>query len=113
MAEAAKAQVMLSMEIVDTAFMSNISRWLDLERKVCSPWFCVYRTLATSAWQNDVPEELRKGIHKITAIHLKDTQPFPRFAGAVSRCAIRDRLRRFYRDISYALGAELSRRLAD
>lgn len=30
MAEAAKAQIMLSVEIMDTTFMSNISRWLDL-----------------------------------------------------------------------------------
>lgn len=79
--EAAKAQIMLSMEIMDTAFMSNISRWLDLENKIRSPWFCVYPDVGNlSAWNNDVPEELSKGIHKISAIHLKDTQQVSPFA---------------------------------
>lgn len=79
--EAAKAQIMLSMEIMDTAFMSNISRWLSLDNKICSPWFCVYPDVGNlSAWNNDVPEELSKGIHKISAIHLKDTQPVSPFA---------------------------------
>lgn len=79
--QAAKAQIMLSMEIMDTAFMSNISRWLDLERKICSPWFCVYPDVGNlSAWHNDVPVELSKGIHKISAIHLKDTRQISPFS---------------------------------
>ncbi|PVZ85975.1 xylulose 5-phosphate 3-epimerase [Serratia sp. S1B] len=80
-AEAAKAQIMLSVEIMDTVFMSNISRWLDLESKIRSPWFCVYPDVGNlSAWNNDVAAELTKGIDKISAIHLKDTQQVSPFS---------------------------------
>ncbi|KEY56917.1 L-ribulose-5-phosphate 3-epimerase [Serratia sp. DD3] len=80
-AEAAKAQIMLSVEIMDTVFMSNISRWLDLESKIRSPWFCVYPDVGNlSAWNNDVAAELSKGIDKISAIHLKDTQQVSPFS---------------------------------
>lgn len=73
-AQAAKHQVMVSVEIMDTKFMSSISRWLELNKQVDNPWFAVYPDVGNlSAWGNDVPAELEKGIHKITAIHLKDT----------------------------------------
>lgn len=71
---AAKAQVMLSVEIMDTPFINSISKWRELARQVASPWFSVYPDIGNlSAWGNDVAFELEQGIDKITAIHLKDT----------------------------------------
>ncbi|XBS72001.1 L-ribulose-5-phosphate 3-epimerase [Acerihabitans sp. KWT182] len=74
--QAAKAQVMLSIEIMDTTFINSISKWLEFEALIQSPWFTVYPDLGNlSAWGNNVAGELTKGITKITAIHLKDTAP--------------------------------------
>ena len=71
---AASAQVMLSVEIMDTEFMSTISRWKVYDRLIDSPWFTVYPDLGNlSAWNVDVEAEIRLGMDKITAIHLKDT----------------------------------------
>lgn len=73
---AAKAQVMLSVEIMDTPFINSISKWRELARHIASPWFTVYPDIGNlSAWGNDVAAELEQGIDKITAIHLKDTLP--------------------------------------
>ena len=72
---AAKAEVMLSMEIMDHPLMNSISRFLEYSRKIPSPWFTVYPDIGNlSAWGNDVVEEITKGIHQISAIHLKDTK---------------------------------------
>ncbi len=71
---AAAAQVMLAVEIMDTPFMNSISKWLDWEARIRSPWFTVYPDVGNlSAWGNDVDDELGRGIDKISAIHLKDT----------------------------------------
>ncbi|AHG21406.2 xylulose 5-phosphate 3-epimerase [Chania multitudinisentens RB-25] len=73
---AAKAQVMLSVEIMDTPFMNSISKWREFARQIASPWFTVYPDIGNlSAWGNDVAYELEQGIDQITAIHLKDTLP--------------------------------------
>jgi L-ribulose-5-phosphate 3-epimerase len=73
---AAAAQVMIAVEIMDTAFMNSISKWLAWEERIRSPWFTVYPDVGNlSAWGNDVPLELRRGISRIAAIHLKDTLP--------------------------------------
>ncbi|RTF97699.1 L-ribulose-5-phosphate 3-epimerase, partial [Serratia marcescens] len=75
-AQAARAQVMLSVEVMDTPFINSISKWRDIARHVNSPWFTVYPDLGNlSAWGNDVPRELELGIDRIAAIHLKDTYP--------------------------------------
>ncbi len=72
--QAARAQVMLSVEVMDTPFINSISKWCDIARHVNSPWFTVYPDLGNlSAWGNDVAAELALGIGSITAIHLKDT----------------------------------------
>lgn len=72
--QAAAAQVMIAVEIMDTPFMNSIGKWLDWERRIRSPWFTVYPDVGNlSAWGNDVPEELRRGIDRIAAIHLKDS----------------------------------------
>lgn len=71
---AAARQVTLAMEIMDTTFMSSISRWKVWDEKIRSPWFTVYPDVGNlSAWNDNVAEELALGIDKISAIHLKDT----------------------------------------
>ncbi len=72
--QAAEAQVMLSMEIMDTPFMSTLSRWQEYDKLIQSPWFTVYPDIGNvSAWNANVRSEFTKTIDKITAIHLKDT----------------------------------------
>ncbi|MBV7388099.1 L-ribulose-5-phosphate 3-epimerase [Pasteurellaceae bacterium TAE3-ERU1] len=71
---AASNQVTLAVEIMDTKFMSSISRWKKYDQILRSPWFTVYPDLGNlSAWNDDVVSELELGIDKISAIHLKDT----------------------------------------
>jgi hexulose-6-phosphate isomerase len=73
---AAAAQVMLAVEIMDTEFMSSISKWKSWDALLASPWFTVYPDVGNlSAWGNDVAQELQLGIDRIAAIHLKDTFP--------------------------------------
>lgn len=75
---AAARGVMLSVEIMDTPFMSSVSRFLHVRQQIPSPWLTVYPDLGNlSAW-NDNPEQeleiaLRAGL--ATAVHLKDTRP--------------------------------------
>jgi L-ribulose-5-phosphate 3-epimerase len=72
--EAARSQVMLAVEIMDTPFINSITAWLEYAKLIESPFFCVYPDLGNlSAWGNDVSAELKKGAAKIVAIHLKDT----------------------------------------
>ncbi len=80
---AAKAQVMVAMEIMDYPLMNSIARWLPYAEQAASPWFCVYPDVGNlSAWWNDVPAELKANIRNIVAIHLKDTLPVgPEFPG--------------------------------
>jgi len=74
--QAAGAQVMLAVEIMDTAFMNSITKWKKWDEMLAAPWFTVYPDVGNlSAWGNDVPAELALGIDRIAAIHLKDTQP--------------------------------------
>lgn len=72
---ARKANVMLSMEIMDHPFMSSITKYMEYAEIIKSPFFKVYPDLGNlSAWPENNPElELEKGIYDITAIHLKDT----------------------------------------
>ncbi|SNV41738.1 L-ribulose-5-phosphate 3-epimerase [Pasteurella dagmatis] len=70
---AASHQVTIAVEIMDTQFMSSISRWKKWDDIIKSPWFTVYPDLGNlSAWNDNVVEELKLGIDKISAIHLKD-----------------------------------------
>ena len=65
---------MIGVEIMDTKFMSSITRWLEWDARIRSPWFTVYPDVGNlSAWNDDVDGELVKGIDKIAAVHLKDT----------------------------------------
>ncbi len=72
---AEKAQVMLSMEIMDHPFMNSISSFLECSRQISSPWLALYPDIGNlAAWGNDIEKEVLKGLEKITAFHLKDTK---------------------------------------
>ena len=74
--EAARHQVMLSLEIMDTTFLNSISKYLVLKEKLPSPWFTVYPDLGNlTAWGNDVARELTLGIDHIVGVHVKETKP--------------------------------------
>ena len=71
---AAKSQVMLAVEIMDTPFINSITKWKAWQEKIDSPWFTVYPDVGNlSAWGNDVTAELTLGINQIASLHLKDT----------------------------------------
>lgn len=81
---AARKQVMLAMEIMDTPFINSISKNMAYESMLRSPWFRVYPDLGNlSAWpENDPAFEIEQGIGSIVAVHLKDTiPPSPDFPG--------------------------------
>ena len=81
---AARHQVMLSLEIMDTTFLNSISKYLVLKESLPSPWFTVYPDLGNlSAWGNDMAHELTQGINHIVGVHVKETKPVaPGFPGA-------------------------------
>lgn len=73
---AARENVMLAMEIMDDPFMNSIPKYLNLKRRLPSPWFAVYPDVGNlSAWGNDLPSQLELALPEIVAIHLKDTCP--------------------------------------
>ena len=77
-------QVTLAREIMDTPFLNSISEYLALKERLPSPWLQVYPDLGNlTACGNDVEDELRRGIHDIVGIHVKETKPVgPNFPGA-------------------------------
>ena len=81
---AARHQVMLSLEIMDTTFQNSISKYLQLKEQLRSPWFTVYPDIGNlTAWGNDVARELEIGIDQIIGVHVKETKPVgPNFPGA-------------------------------
>ncbi len=81
---AARHQVMLGLEIMDTPFQNSITRYLRLKERLPSPWFKVYPDLGNlTAWGNDVAHELTIGIDHIVGMHVKETLPVgPNFPGA-------------------------------
>lgn len=75
---AAKKQVILALEIMDDTFLNSISKYIELKQAVSNhPYLKVYPDVGNlSAWpQNNVTNELAKGINDTVAIHLKDTLP--------------------------------------
>lgn len=72
---AARRQVMLGMEIMDTSFMNSITKHMGYEAMLHSPWYKVYPDMGNlSAWrENDPLEELSRGVDSIVAVHVKDT----------------------------------------
>lgn len=73
--KAARAQVMLGMEIMDTPFLCSASKYMETEKLVRNPWYGVYPDLGNlSAWpENDVDRELALGLRSMVACHVKDT----------------------------------------
>ncbi|OQX29188.1 MAG: xylulose 5-phosphate 3-epimerase [Spirochaeta sp. LUC14_002_19_P3] len=79
---AARENVMLAVETMDTRLLSSITRFLNLKRCLEGLWFGVYPDLGNlSAWGYDVEQELELGREYIAAIHVKDalrvTDNFP------------------------------------
>jgi hexulose-6-phosphate isomerase len=71
---AKRHQVMLSFEIMDTPYLSSVSRFMELKKRFPSCWTSVYPDVGNlSAWGGDLERELRLGRDWITAVHLKDT----------------------------------------
>lgn len=71
---AAQKQMMLGVEIMDTAFYSSISTHMEYQEKIGSPWLRVYPDIGNlTAWGNDVRHELTLGAGSMVAVHLKDT----------------------------------------
>lgn len=69
-------QVMLAMEIMDTPFLNSITKYLWYDERIRSPYFCVYPDMGNlSAWpENTVDAEWEKGMSRIVAVHVKETQ---------------------------------------
>ena len=71
---AEQANVMLSIEIMDHPFMNSITKYLEFDQILDSPFLTVYPDIGNlTAWGNDVKSEFIKGRSKISAVHLKDT----------------------------------------
>jgi len=81
---AARYQVMLALEIMDTSFLNSIAKYLVLKERLASPWLMVYPDLGNlTAWGNDMTRELAVGINHIAGVHVKETKPVaPNFPGA-------------------------------
>jgi hexulose-6-phosphate isomerase len=81
---AARHQVMLGLEIMDTSFQNSITKYLQLKQRLPSPWFKVYPDIGNlTAWGNDMTHELTIGIDHIVGVHVKETKPVaPDFPGA-------------------------------
>lgn len=73
---ASEANIMLSIEIMDTYFLGTISRCLKYIDMINSPWLKIYPDLGNlSQWTDNPSQELLKGYEHIVSIHLKDTKP--------------------------------------
>ena len=71
---AAREQVMLAMEIMDSPFMNSILKFVNMKSLLDSPWFTVYPDIGNlTAWGNDVNQELTLGINQMVSLHLKET----------------------------------------
>lgn len=75
-AKAARAGVILAMEIMDTPFVGTIVRALHYLREIPSPYFKIYPDMGNlSNFSNDVTAEFELGIAETVAIHVKETKP--------------------------------------
>jgi len=72
---AARHQVMLALEIMDTTFLNSITKYRLLKEQLPSPWLAVYPDIGNlSAWGNDMEHELSNGIDQIVGLHIKETR---------------------------------------
>lgn len=73
---AARAGVVLAMEIMDTPYMGTISRAIKYLKKIPSPYFKIYPDVGNlSNFADDVPGELALGLGETVALHIKETKP--------------------------------------
>ncbi|XP_039275897.1 putative L-ribulose-5-phosphate 3-epimerase SgbU [Nilaparvata lugens] len=80
---AAAAQVMLAVEIMDTAFMNSIGKWKAWDALLARRGSRFIRTSATQRLGHDVPRELELGIDRIAAFTSKTPTRHRHFAGAI------------------------------
>jgi len=74
-AMAAKYQVMLAIEIMDTTFLNSIQKYMIYDNLINSPWLAVYPDIGNlSAWNHDVEAELALGYSRTVAVHVKETK---------------------------------------
>lgn len=72
---AERHQIMLGMEIMDTSFLNSITKYMVYDREIDSPWLGVYPDIGNlSAWNNDVPAELKLGRNRLVGVHVKETK---------------------------------------
>ncbi|HUW70183.1 MAG TPA: L-ribulose-5-phosphate 3-epimerase [bacterium] len=72
---AARHQVMLALEIMDTTFLNSITKYRLLKEQLPSPWLAVYPDIGNlSAWGNDMDHELSTGMDQIVGLHIKETR---------------------------------------
>lgn len=75
-AMAARAGVILAMEIMDTEFAGTIVRAMHYLKEIPSPYFKIYPDIGNlSNFSNDVEGELELGLSETAAIHIKETKP--------------------------------------
>ncbi|MCI8505275.1 MAG: L-ribulose-5-phosphate 3-epimerase [Lachnospiraceae bacterium] len=75
-AMAARAGVVLAMEIMDTAFVGTILRATHYLREIPSPYFKIYPDMGNlTQFSGDPESELELGLPEIVAIHVKETKP--------------------------------------
>ena len=68
-------QIMLGVEVMDTELINTITKYLEWEKKIDSPWFRVYPDMGNiNAWGIDVPSEIRVGARHCVGMHVKDTR---------------------------------------
>lgn len=73
---AAKAGVILALEIMDTPFNGTILRAMHYIRQIPSPYFKLYPDIGNlTQFTYDVEAELEMGIQDIVSIHVKETKP--------------------------------------
>lgn len=73
---AARAGVILAMEIMDTQFVGTIVRAMKYIRAIPSPYFKIYPDLGNlSNFSKDPEAELELGLPEIAALHIKETTP--------------------------------------
>jgi L-ribulose-5-phosphate 3-epimerase len=73
---AGQAGVMLGLENLDTPFVENLSKALDIIHEVDSPWLHLYPDIGNLAAAGcHPPAELTLAKHQILGIHVKDAMP--------------------------------------
>lgn len=68
--------VMLGLENLDTPFVENIHKAMDIIHEIDSPWLCLYPDMGNLAAAGYYPpEELLLAPNKLLGVHVKDALP--------------------------------------